>query len=328
MATFVTTTLLLLGPSCVAAAVMLPCDVCALTAARQLVPTPLDGFAINDESDTHAVTSVAVPCNRAVVLTSVDATAVPTTVTEALPVGDRLVNTIELTAGPRNEMAADIEPRCNRSVTATARDVPVPAPLLAATAVSEVHAVAVAEVDPTLWMGDAIATPLLKPTTVTLIDPVVATLTATTELPAIPANVTTDVCVPSRPVAVNVTRRLTPHPCGDLACNALSDVHNVDVHTDSPRRTTELAALSPRPAPTTVTLIEPVAGTLVTIVALTVRLEHVITDVNDPSRILDVTTTARDACGKVGICLPSMAVADTQCDDSVADPPTCEATQC
>lgn len=158
------------------------------------------------------------------------------------------------------------------------------------------------------------ANPTDAPTIVTLVAPVDAPLLATTELVWLLVNVTIDNNVPPYPCCAPIVNNApaTVHiPAIDLDCTLVDDTQRVASILLPPARTPIVVPEIPRPVPTTVTLMDPVAAMFAGSTPVTTVPSYDTHDVKLPTR--DIVVTAMLA--PLDVLVPSCSLPATQLDD-------------
>lgn len=174
------------------------------------------------------------------------------------PVDATLVTWIELGAVASNVIALLSVPTTTDVVPDTTRFHQAPSATLLITLDDETHTddAPLVEANPAPQLASNI--PPIRPTTVTLCDPVIAVFTAWMLLNAGPSNVWLDVIVPICMPLVNATRRKAATPLAGFSPSAVSVTQVVATLPLPPTSEAALYRATPNPNPTTVTLTPPV----------------------------------------------------------------------
>jgi hypothetical protein len=183
----------------------------------------------------------------------------PFTVKLADPVNATLAGCKTNTSdGMSSDKSPDAVPNKTPKDTDMRRDRIAPAVDLSDAAVSDTHVVPSHSVPPTDSASECRARPALLPITVTLTDPVAATLDLLAELATGPSADIATVNVPTRPPTLADTRALMCTMLLALQTTDVSASHTVQSHTVKPCRTPALMPNMPYPAPCIVIRADPV----------------------------------------------------------------------
>lgn len=243
-------------------------------------------------ADRHDVISAVDPPTRIRPVVSRSVTLAPTTVTLCVPVDWPFVRIKELITGDVY-VTCDVKlPACSPDVTLNGRDTPVPTAVLHNTLLSDRHIVDEPPLPPTrnIALEDQRPAPL-RPTTVTLIDPVIAAFVVTTLLDDTPSIVTAEAKLPTNVDVVDVNCRFHNRPDEPLSCRLLLDCQAVDTAPLPPSRDDTLYRQCPEPEPTIVTLIAPVDAVFAGFKLLTAGPSIVTTVSSDPDDTPTVPAT-------------------------------------
>lgn len=195
-------------------------------------------------------------------MASLSVTLDPTTVTLQLPVGWPFVRPDELSSGAVYVICATRLPVCSPDVALIDRVAPMPTPVLHSTLLSDRHVVDAPPLPPRRRLALYAQWPAPPwPTTVTLIDPVMATFVFAALLDCVPSYVTPDVKLPTNVDVVDVCTRADNMPDELFTTKLLLDRQIVDAPRLPPTRPVTLYCQWPDPEPTTVTLVAPVVAT-------------------------------------------------------------------
>lgn len=257
LATLTRIVLLIAAPSYEADAVKLPTCVATVLIKDLVTALPAEARSVIALLDTHPLDSVAVPLSRLNPDATTTATDDPITVTLTPLVVAVFVCPTELTTVASYVVAALALPTCTDDVPATTRLRHVPAPVLHTTLDDDRQIDTAPPLDASRARDVIHDTPLCRPTTVTLCDPVIAALLAMTLLNAGPSNVSANVNVPSCCPLVATACFDAPTPDHPFTRNDESDTQVVDA-APVPNRDRALYCTPPISVPTTVTLAAPV----------------------------------------------------------------------
>ena len=161
------------------------------------------------------------------------------------------------------------------------------------TDVSDSHSVPSHPVCPDRTIAVIPTSPRLDPCTVTDADPVPALLSRRIVLMDPTSTEYASDMLPDRSPAVIVTRRVPRPPCPARHRTDVSDSHSVPSHPVCPDRTIAVTAVSPTPAPCTVTDADPVPARLYPSITLITPASIDITAVPLPDRSPAVIVTRR-----------------------------------
>ena len=239
------------------ATVVLPAFFPALTTSRPLplVTSPIKLTA--HVSDSHLVTSTAVPDRRAAAVYMATPRPTPKTVTSCDPVPAALDGVTPLNTGPPSEKPSLALPNAAPPETETRRLHAAPSPAWHRTDVSDSHLLRSHDVPCISTCQLASACPIAAPNTVTLADPVDATFATFNTLTVPPVAEYPAVALPSRAPALNVVRALLPSPCTPRPRTDESDPHVVSSQALLPCAIPPDTHEPPIPDPYTVTLADP-----------------------------------------------------------------------
>jgi hypothetical protein len=257
-------------------------------------PKPPDALIVNPLSDCHAVDTTALPPNRAVAVSNVDPNPRPTNVTDRAPVEGPLLTTLSLVKWSRlyETIVVDVNDAVD-NVDVVQLPLWCPAPALAITAVLDCHTVD-AVIEPlsrVAMLPPSCSPPNRCPTTVTLVDPVDATLVPTAPLMLLESYDIPDTTVDRDHVIVNIASNDDERPDATLHSTLVSLIQVVTRADDPPIRTSLLTSYVELCTPTMVTLVDPVAATFVWIVDAAVVPSYVTTFVTVTTAIAIVVTT-------------------------------------
>jgi hypothetical protein len=165
------------------------------------------------------------------------------------------------------------------------------------------------------------AFPKLAPLTLSVTDPVLATLLLNTLDTDAPSYVYTSDSVPARaPLVIEIsTLPLTPDPTRQTT--SLSDTHTLASQADDPARPAMLMPAPPKPLPNTVTLADPVPARFVGMLTLTTGMSYDTPKLKLPARTPAVTTTTWLCLTPLGP-LQSTELSDTHTEASHPLEPT------
>jgi hypothetical protein len=178
-------------------------------------------------SDVQPDISLLLPPTRACPLESASPMLAPSTVTLIAPVLTQFDTSTLLGVGPMDVKTSDTLPPACPDVNATQQLNTVPAALLQCTELSDVQTVIVPRLPPRRKQAVWSTAPILAPSTVTLIAPVLAQFDASTLLGIGPMNVKVSDTLPTASPDVNAPQQLRTTPAVPLQPTELADVHTV-----------------------------------------------------------------------------------------------------
>lgn len=205
----------------------------------RVAPTPAVVFVLIAVCDHHIVAAITVPPTTAVLLKNTPPEPTdpePTTVTLTEPVVAVLDTTPQLMIAESIVTASVMLLTAPNTVKCVARITDMPPPIFVTIALSDTQSLAAHLDPPTRFNELRDASPTHLPTTVTLIEPVVATLVRHVELTTPTPIVTCCVMLPNRLVTVTATRCPELTPAATRLTTPLSENHLVPVAPEPPTR--------------------------------------------------------------------------------------------
>jgi hypothetical protein len=237
--------------------VVLPTLCPTLIATRPLPLVTSPTKLTTQVSDTHLVTSAAVPDPRIAAVYIARPIPIPNTVTSCDPVPAALDGTSPLRAGRSCDKPSLTLPNSNPAETETRRLDTPPSPPWHRTDVSDSHALRSQDVPCVRACPHTSACPSDAPNTVTLADPVEARFLTFTTLAAPPLKEYPAVVLPCRAPPLTTSRALLPIPYPAPHRTDVSDAHVVPSHPLPPCFIPPDSSEPPIPDPYNVTLADP-----------------------------------------------------------------------
>ena len=255
--------------------------------------TPCPVMHLTDVSDAHSVPSQPVSPDRIKLEYATSPSPDPCTVTDADPVPARFPPPATLTQPESADHAWLRLPDLSPTVTTPRRVPRAPCPPMHLTDVSDSHSVPSHPVCPARPIAVKTITPIPDPCTVTDADPVPPLLYPRVKLSLPPSIEYAAVPVPVNPPVVSITRRVLEPPRPAMHLTDVSDSHSVPSQPVCPSRPIAETTISPMPAPSIVTDVDPVPPLLDRDSTLTLASSTEIPMLPVPARSPTVIVTRR-----------------------------------